>query len=363
MKSSEKETKELQINYSRLNDIHKALKDLLCVKFTNDIYQIKNEVNSLKRNVNYSILTIKENLQKELKKIIIKAKELEVTLTYQTTELIRKEKTQLNDELLKTIYNKENEYAEKSMNINRKYEVMIKEKNAEIKQYQNLCDDLEAKNKQLFKNLSEVQSRLKFQEDKCNKLESDNIRLKQEIKHDNEKLAELKTEIKEQTSRLRIDAENGLMTAKHELSNRYKDQLNNFLSELISLKQESNNQLLQLLGSLNNLKLQYKCELEQTIQNYENEVSQLRYSLNKEKDNTRILEEEYNKLQQELSTTRDEHKSEMIKLESQVNYLNQSIQLDEKKLNKLEVEKEEEIKEISKRFQDIVTKLDYKNKL
>jgi len=359
----ENELEKINQQYNSLMKAHENLKSNFQNKFIEIIYGLKEELQNLKGMALNQIAQLQKELCKKLERTILMEKKCEVQWEKKAQEKIQKEKDLLREELQKTIESKEKEYAENSMNVDSKYDVMIKEKNAEIKQFQGLCEEVENKNKTLLRDLTDLQNKIKSHEVEKQKLEKDNEKLRKEVRSNNEMLDNLKNEVKDKTSKLKVDAENAMVVAQNEIENKYKKQLSSLQKEVETLKIESGKELRTVLGDLGNLKLQYQYEAEQTAQSFDQSLGQIEYSLKLEKDKSEKYKNEAERLQSEIEQAKEEHKSELYQLETKMKHLNQSLMSDTEKYKKIKKEKSEEVDNLSKKIRELTAELTLKNEV
>ncbi len=173
----------------------------------------------------------------------------------------------------------------------------------------------------------------------------------------------LRNEVKDQTAKLKVDADNALSVAKQELDTKYKKQLVGLQRDIEKLKLEAGKELRTVLGDLANLKMQYQYEAEQTVQSYEHSLGQAEYSLRLEKEKSEKYKAETERLQQEIEATREEHKSELYQLESKMKHLNQSLTADTEKLKRVKAEKAEEVEKLTKKVRELTSELALKTEV
>ena len=339
--------------YKELNELYSGLRGNMQKYVVEYIFGLKEEAQLLKSMLIGGISEMRKDVLKRLELAVLVGKRQEVRREKEAKEAIQREKEMMKEELHRSFESKEQEIVEQSMHVNSKYEVVIKEKNVEIKQFQSLCEEIEGKNKALFKDLTDMQNKLKTLQNEKAKLEKDNDRLKKEVKVNNEKLLNLKSEVKEQTSRLKVDAEAALSVARQELDGKYKKQLSTLQKEVETMKLDSSKELRAILGDVTNLKIQYQYETEQTIQGYEHNLGQAEYSLRVEKEKVEKYKQENERLQSEVESSKDEHKSELYQLETKMKRLNQSLMSDTEKYKKLKSEKGDEIARLSKQLREM----------
>ena len=178
-----------------------------------------------------------------------------------------------------------------------------------------------------------------------------------------EEKAQRKAEIKEQTAKLRVDAENALTVAKQELAEKYKTDLASFQKDVEALKLDSSNELRTILADITNLKLQYQYETDQLSQNYELNLGQAEHSLQLERDKAEKYKSELDRVTIELENSKGDHKSEVFHMETKMKHLNQSLVADSEKYKKLKSEKSEEIDKLAKKVRELQAELTLKTEV
>ena len=343
---TESELQNSLIRFKNFNGIYKKLhKNLL---------KLKEKHNGLKELTNNEIT-------KTQNKVINTIKKLEVEWSKKSINAIQREKNLLKKELHDTVKSKEKEYSEQSSSMNSKYDEMIREKNKQITQLEKVCDNTRQKNHQLFNSLNELQSLLTIKESEAIKLQKENERLSNEVKLNNEKLLVIKSEVKDQTAKLKIDAENTLIAAKQDLDIKYKMKLVYLKKEIELLKHEATKQLTSLLGVFNNLRMQHQYEMEHRNQAFEHKLNEMNYLLTIEKEKAQKYKQEADKLQQDMDSLKEQqilklkHLNDSLNLEAN-RYKQQVREEFNKKLNEVTAElnlKIEETKEQRIKIEDI----------
>ncbi len=347
----------------RLGETHSGMKSNIQKTVLDYVFGLKEAVQLLKGKLVGSIATVQKDLIQRLERAVLIQRKLEVTREKEMTASLQKEKEAIKAELQKTIESKESEYMEESLHVNNKYEVMIKEKNAEIKQFQGLCEELENKNKALFKELADLQGKVKLYQTERERAEQDNDRLRREAKATNDKLVSFRAEVKDQTTRLRVDAETAASVARQELDGKYKTQLAILQKEVEALKLDSGKELRGVLTDLASLRLQHQYETEQMIQGYEHGLGQADYTLKIEKEKAERIRQDNERLQQELESSKEEYKSELFQMETKMKQLNQSLMTDAEKYKKLRADRSDEVDRLNKKARELAAELSLKTEV
>ena len=357
------ELQELTEQSKNLHTVHRNLLKGLRKNIWEKNFGLKEQLHLLKGNFLNALSTMQKKMMNDLEKMWHGLKEKAIIQEKKLHESFYEQKESLKEEMKKTLKNKESEFEEQTFNVNTKLEELIKEKNSENTQLQQFCEEIEEKNKTLFKELADTQNRLKIIQGEKLKLGKENEQLKKEIENSNSKILSIKSEVKGQTSRLKVDTENAALVAKQELDGKYKQRLGIFQKQIETLKIECSCELRALIGEFNNLKLQYQNEFSQLSQSYEHKLAQLEYSMKSEKEKAEQLKIEIERLNQDLDNAKGMHKSEIYQLETKMKYLNESLLSDTEKYKKLKLEKGGENEKLAKKLREVNAELTLKTEV
>jgi len=324
--------------FNNLKQVHNNMGKEISQRLRISVDDFRRALNQMRRLVMDQLGSIQQELIKKLAKLISIKKTMEKNWDKRIQLTLKEEESKLSKGFKTLIESKENDHMEKTLTTNVKYNIMLKEKDAEITQYHKLSEELKKNNILLDKELNEVKKALTLQEE-------NNVKLLLEKKQ------------------LKIDISSLDKKLKNVLNDRerYKTNLKGIQGEVLILKHESTKSLLELLKSIDNLKSQYKYEIGKTVEDYERELSNVGYTMNMEKERRRKLEAMTNNLQQEIDMRREKYKTEVSQLESKVNYLNRSIASD--KYSKYELSKNAKVNELNNKLQQVYSELEVKNNM
>ncbi len=335
--------------HRELTETHNTMRTLVQRQLLDSAFKMKEAIQNLKGSLIAEMGDAQKELIKRLGNAVIMQQKHDLAAEKRLGESIR----QNREEVLRVF----REDVGKSPGANGKYELMIREKSADMQRLQTVCEELEKRNKQMCTQLGEVQGKMAEHRAEQGKLERENDRLRREVKSNAEKLGSLRSEAKEQTARLKADAQSALSEAKRDLEQKHKQQLAGLQKQIETIKFDSSKELSGVLSDVGNLKAQHQYETQQLIQGYETSLIQAESSFRTERDQVEKLRLENDRLQQELENSKEEQKSQVGQLETKVKKLGQSMADDGDRYRKMKSDKGDEVEMLNRKVRDLSSEL------
>lgn len=355
LKAGEKELKKTLQKLHEIAKAYKLFKDRVNDEVATYSSMLRGELRALKECIGDQIAELRKELSRKTKALLAMKGELERSFARKAESAISSETKQIREELQKKLVDTEDCHAKLSMSVAGKHGVAIKEKNAEIAQLKTACSELEERNKLLMKEFNSIQFNLKEYEEIEARLVSENEILKSQVHMNSEELSRLKS----QTAKFKIDAESSVLAVKQELDEKHKQQLVALGKEIESLKQNSSQQLLEILDTIAALKIQYQHEVEQIIKNANSQLGEFEYLLKLERERAEQYKTEIEKLQEDIDLLKDSHRARVHEYEERVKSIGQNSD----RYSKWKLEKNAEVDFLSKQLSNISEELEAKTKL
>ena len=326
----------------------------------NKIEKMREDILILRENVLSEVHSTKKETFAITENVLYKQRENEILMKKELESGMKMEKENIRLELLRKIDNKESEFYEQSSLLNIKFEERIREKNVELQDYEMKINELEVKNRNMNRELTEVQNRLKINLMEKKQIERDYNELNDNHGFAKEKFVSLKKEVAGQTNKMKTDFDRTLMDIREEISQNYNKELIFLKKHIQGLKSENMIEFKSILQDIAVLQLHHKQEKEAMENNFEQLSSATEFKFEKEKEKGRLYQEEIDRLEQELNLSREEQKERILQMEGQIKNLKGSLHDDTQRFHKMRFEKTEEVDVLQRRIAELANEVSLK---